>query len=123
MSESKAAPAPAPRDIVIEAQPTPPAIDMSMLVKKEELTRQSVEVDSLMDRVAILEKKSMKPSAEPKTALRSTMDEAKSAIYDYFEYYVIVTVVLFFMMFLILFSLVGKTRHLQLVVNDILNRE
>ena len=49
--------------------------------------------------------------------------EARSAIYDYFEYYVIATVILFFMMFIILFSLVGKTRHLQMVVNDILNRE
>jgi len=122
MAESKNSQTMQKREIVIEPQPTAPAIDTSVLAKKEELIRQGVEVDNLMDRVAILEKKSMMPP-ESKNTVRSTMEEAKSAIYDYFEYYVLVTVILFFMMFIILFSLVGKTRHLQLVINDILNRD
>ena len=114
------------RDVVVEpVMPTQPAIDMSGYVKKDELTRHTVEVDNLMDRVSILEKKSMAstPVKEHANGMQNAMDEARSAIYDYFEYYVIATVILFFMMFIILFSLVGKTRHLQMVVNDILNRE
>lgn len=114
------------KDVVIEpVMPTEPTIDMSGYVKKDELTRHTVEVDNLMDRVSILEKKSMTstPAKTHANGMQNAMDEARSAIYDYFEYYVIATVILFFMMFIILFSLVGKTRHLQMVVNDILNRE
>ena len=122
MAESKDKLVAARTETVVEPAPAMESVDLSGYVKKEEVTRQGVEVDSLMDRVAILEKKSMMPS-ETKPTVRSTMEEAKSAIYDYFEYYVIVTVILFFMMFIILFSLVGKTRHLQMVINDILNRE
>jgi len=112
----------ADKDVVVEPTVTVPPIDTTNLVKKDEFARHAVEVDNLMDRVSILEKKSMHtPSA--KTQTPSVMDEARSAIYDYFEYYVITTVVLFFIMFIIIFSLVGKTRHLQMVVGDILDRD
>ncbi len=110
-------------DVVIEPAMSAPQVDLSDLVKKDEFARHAVEVDNLMDRVSILEKKSMQATAAHKTAPTSAFAEARSAIYDYFEYYVIATVILFFMMFIIIFSLVGKTRHLQMVVNDMLDRE
>lgn len=115
------------RDVVVEpvAPVQPQSVDLSGYVKKDDLARHTVEVDNLMDRVGILEKKSMTrtPVEHHASGMQNAMEEARSAIYDYFEYYVITTVILFFMMFIILFSLVGKTRHLQMVVNDILNRE
>ena len=111
-------------DVVVEPVVAVPQVDTSNLVKKDEFARHAVEVDNLMDRVTILEKKSMHTTgAAAKQAEPSVMEEARSAIYDYFEYYVITTVVLFFIMFIIIFSLVGKTRHLQMVVNDILDRD
>ena len=110
------------KDVVVEPVVAAPQIDTTNLVKKDEFTRHAVEVDNLMDRVTVLEKKSMHANSA-KTTTPSVMDEARSAIYDYFEYYVITTVILFFIMFIIIFSLVGKTRHLQMVVSDILDRE
>ena len=113
----------ADKDVVVEPVATVPQVDTSNLVNKAEFARHAVEVDNLMDRVSILEKKSMHTTGVAKPAEPSVMDEARSAIYDYFEYYVITTVILFFIMFIIIFSLVGKTRHLQMVVGDILDRD
>jgi hypothetical protein len=110
-------------DVIVEPVMAAPEVDTADLVKKDEFARHAVEVDNLMDRVSILEKKSMMKPAMGKQTAPSTMEQARSAIYDYFEYYVIATVILFFMMFIIIFSLVGKTRHLQMVVNDILDRD
>lgn len=112
-------------DVIVEPVMTAPQIDTAEFVKKDAFDRHSVEVDNLMDRVSILEKKGMQagPAKMEMGGTASVMDEARSAIYDYFEYYVITTVILFFMMFVIIFSLVGKTRHLQMVLNDILDRE
>lgn len=114
-------------EVIVEPVISSPDIDTESFVKKDEYARHAVEVDNLMDRVSILEKKSMTGSAAAESMKAgetpSMMDEARSAIYDYFEYYVITTVILFFMMFIIIFSLVAKTRHLQMVVSDILDRE
>ena len=127
-SEPSVAQPAAEQDVAVDA------VVSENVASKEDLGRTNVQLEGLMDRVTILEtqmsnmKKQPNPlkgiaQTTPQASQDGTLTEVRTALYEYFEYYVIVTVILFFLMFIIIFSLVSKTRHLQLVTNELLNRD
>jgi len=64
-----------------------------------------IELESLMKRVSKLEK-STKRNIKPQ-------EESQSVLFEFFEYYVIATVILLLIMFILIFSLTSKIRNLQ----------
>ena len=64
-----------------------------------------IELESLMKRVSKLEK-STKRNIKPQ-------EESQSVLIEFFEYYVIATVILLLIMFILIFSLTSKIRNLQ----------
>jgi len=80
--------------------------DTNNVKKMQEIEKLEIEVESLMKRVSIIDKALKEQQSFTKT-------EPTSTLFNFFEYYVIATVVLFLIMFILIFLLSSKTRILQ----------
>lgn len=81
----------------------------SLYAKKEELERQTIVIETINDRVSMLEKRIAQINEE-QNELSNT---GERPIYEYFEYFVIISVALFSLMFLIIFILTARIKFIQ----------